>query len=137
MREPLFRPLQRARQLAAPLRDRKAQLAHERRQALSGKRCVGADHHVDEAIDPRLPRRFRHRSRAVLVRGVDADPALAAYHAQEATVVHDGEQMRGGVRQAAPVVRYRAVREMVVDLARMDGPARAHEVEEELRPFPA
>ena len=53
----------------------------------------------------------------MLVRGIDANAALAARHPQQAAVQHGVEQMRRGVRRTAPVVLHRAVREMIVYFA--------------------
>ncbi len=51
--------------------------------------------------------------------------------------MHRIEKVRRRVRGAAPVVRHGAVAEVGVHLARVNGPSRAHEGEEEPRPLPA
>ena len=132
MREPLFGPLQRARQLGVPLRHREAQPAHKERQAHRGQRGVDADDYIDQRVDPRAACGGIGRPEPVLVRGVDADAALAPRHTQQAAVMHGVQQMGRGARRAAPVVLHRAVREMVIHLARVHGAAFAYELQQEL-----
>ena len=66
----------------------------------------------------------------MLVHGVDADPGLSPYHAQQSPVVHRIHQVGRRARGAAPVVGDGAVREVRVDLAWMHGAVRADEVEQ-------
>lgn len=73
----------------------------------------------------------------MVVRDVDADAVLATRDAQETAIVQLVQQMRGRARRAAPVVGHRAVREVVVDLSRVDGTALPDEREERTRAFPA
>src|SRR4029077_21269781 len=61
------------------------------------------------------------------------DTAPAAHPPRQAAIVHRVQKMRAGVRRAAPVVAHRAVREMIIDLARMCAAAFADELEDSLR----
>ena len=64
---------------------------------------------------------------------IDANATVATRHTEHATVEHGVQQMGGGIRRAAPVVRHRAVREMVVDLAWVYRAAFAYELQQEIR----
>ena len=63
---------------------------------------------------------------------VDSDAGLAADHAQQAAVMHRIQQMGRRARRAAPVVRHRAEREMIVNLARVHRTANADELQQAL-----
>ena len=73
----------------------------------------------------------------MLMRGVNANSAIAAHNTQQTLVVHSVEQSRRGVRCAAPIILHLAMGEMLIDLARVYSAAFANEVEQELRAFSA
>ena len=66
--------------------------------------------------------------------GVDSDAALATRDAQQSAIMHQLEQMGRRVRRAAPVIGDGAVREMGVDLTRVNRAALLHEGEQRLCP---
>src|SRR5262245_50340190 len=130
MGEPSLRARQRVGQLAGPVRHCVAQSSDQHRQAERGEWRVGPGDHVDQRVEVRAAGGGVVRDRPVFVRGVDADARVPARDAQQSAVVHRVEQMGGGVRGATPVVGDSPVREMAIDIARMHGSARAHEVEQ-------
>src|SRR5258708_3421212 len=71
------------------------------------------------------------------MRRIDANAALSPRDAQQAAVMHGVQQVRRGVRRAAPIISHRAVREMLICLARVNRTTFAYELQQELRPLPA
>src|SRR5258708_4002904 len=71
------------------------------------------------------------------MRRIDANAALSPRDAQQAAVMHGVQQVRRGVRRAAPIVSNRAVSEMLICLARVHRTTFAYELQQELRPLPA
>src|ERR1035437_8427944 len=136
MREPLFRPLQSTVQLAVPLWYSKAQAAHNVRQARAGQGRINLDGDVNQGVNPRLALCCIERFRPMLVGSVDADAALAPRYTQRPPIVHGSEQMCRSVRRTTPVVGHFAVREMVIDFARMNRTAFAYELQEALSLLP-
>ena len=115
-----------------PLRDGPPQAAHDGRETLGWQRCVGSHGDVDHRVESRsLHLRIRWR-RQVFVRGVDAYSTLPPSHAEQATVVHRFEEVSGGSRRAAPIVRDGSVREERVYFARMDRAALLYEGQQRL-----
>src|SRR5437763_15092179 len=133
MREPLFGSIEGALKLAVPLRRGKAQPSHEDRQARTWQRRVDTNSHIDQRVDPRPALGCIGRCESVLMGSIDANATVATRHTEHATVEHGVQQMGGGIRRAAPVVRHRAVREMVVDLAWVYRAAFAYELQQEIR----
>ncbi len=91
------------------------------------QRCVLAHHQIDQgggAFDLCLRAGIGFR---VLGHGIDAGATVATLHAQQAAVVHAVQQVRTGIAGAAPVVGHPAMRERLVNLARMHAAAFAHE----------
>src|SRR6187431_2340740 len=68
----------------------------------------------------------------MLAHTVNSDAAFATNHTQQAAVMHRIQQMRRRARRAAPEVRHRAERKMIVNLPGVYRTASADELQQAL-----
>ena len=129
-RQAFSRRRHRRARFCAQVRRAVAEQTREVDEARRRQRRVLGDDEIEQRRGARLARLGARVDRDVVDGLVDAHAALAPGDAQQAAVVHRVEQVRRRAARAAPGVGAAAVRELLLDRARMARPARADELEQ-------